>query len=252
VVAGERDRRLAATTGRADDRFARRAHAESVRKPAATLLALGALALVPAVALGAGHPGGGGGGGDAGTPPPSGTLSICSASGLPAVAGPLAFTVAAPASAGGSQVLTVAVGACSTQIFYPLGVSVVVTESIPSGEALAGITLAGGGSAIASSNLASGTATVQIGTGQSTLTFKTNGPVVAPQPRPCKVPNVVGFGLTGARIAIKKAACTMGIVHRVYSNVFQTGRVVVAKPHRGTVLAHLAPVAIYLSRGPRG
>jgi hypothetical protein len=185
------------------------------------------------------------------TPPPSGTLSICNVSGVRPITIALGYTAAAPASAGGTQTYTVGVGACTAQVFYTQGISLTVTENVPAGYSVTAITVAGGASTITTTNLAAGSATVTIGSGQSILTFTTNGPVKFTPPRPCKVPNVLGLGLTAARTALKKGACTLGRVTKAYSRAFPAGRVSSAKPKRGTILGHAAPVDLVLSRGPR-
>jgi hypothetical protein len=184
-------------------------------------------------------------------PPPSGTLAICNASGVRPITIALSYTTAAPASAGGTQAFTVGVGVCTGQIFYPQGTAVTVTENVPSGYSVTAITIGGGSSAISASNLAAGTATVTIGSGQSLLTFTTNAPPPFAPPRACKVPNVLGLGLLGAKAALKRNACTLGRVTRAYSAAIPVGRVVAEKPRRGTTLAHAAPVDLVLSRGPR-
>jgi len=179
-------------------------------------------------------------------PPPTGTLAICNTSGARPVTGSFSYTLTALASAGGTQVLTVAVGACTSQIFYPQGVAVTVTETVPAGDVVASIALAGGASTVASSSLTAGSATVAIGSGQSTLTFQTNGPLAR-----CVVPNVVGLMRTGATTSLRKHSCRVGTVHRVYSKAVRAGRAISESPRRGTVLAHNAPVALVLSRGPK-
>lgn len=183
--------------------------------------------------------------------PPVGTVSVCNASGARPISVALTFTSAAPASAGGTQTATVGVGECSTQIFYPQGTPVIVTENVPAGYAVTAISIGGGGSTISSSSLAAGSATVTVGSGQSLLTFTTSGPAPTPAPRACKVPNVLGLGVKTAKSRLVKAACTLGRVTRAYSRAYPTGRVMAEKPRRGTVLAHAAPVNLVLSRGPR-
>ena len=148
----------------------------------------------------------------------------------------------------------VAVGACGARVFYPLGVSVTVTENVPAGDAVTGIALSptagyGGTTSVISSNTpASGAASVTIGSGDATLTFttsSTSGEI------PCTVPNVFGFGLTAAKAAIRRAHCSVGIVHKVYSKLYQAGRVFSESPKRGTVLAPGAPVSLTVSLGRR-
>jgi hypothetical protein len=183
--------------------------------------------------------------------PPTGTLSVCNASGARPVTGSFTYTLAAPASAGGTQTLNVAVGACSAQIFYPQGTPVTVTENVPAGYAVTSIAIGGGASTISSSTPAAGAAVVTIGSGQSLLTFTTSAPATTGSGRDCKVPNVVGLGLTAAKAALVKAGCTRGLLHKAYSRTFRAGRVISESPRRGTVLAHGAPVDLVLSRGPR-
>jgi beta-lactam-binding protein with PASTA domain len=60
---------------------------------------------------------------------------------------------------------------------------------------------------------------------------------------------VFGFGLTAAKAAIRKAHCTVGTIHQVYSKIFNAGRVFSQSPPRGTVLAPGAPVSLTVSRG---
>ena len=62
------------------------------------------------------------------TPPPSGTLTVCNTSGVRPVTGSFSYTLTALASAGGTQVLIVPVGACASRIFYPQGVTVTVLD----------------------------------------------------------------------------------------------------------------------------
>ena len=85
-------------------------------------------------------------------------------------------------------------------------------------------------------------------TGQATLTFTTNGPAGAA--RLCRVPNVFGLAFTAAKTAIRKANCTVGIVRKVYSNIYYPG-VVQPKPAAGTVLAPRAHVNLTVSLGHR-
>lgn len=213
-----------------------------------TLLAAALLALTPSVAWGsayAPHPP------DPGLTPPAGTLAVCSASGAHPVTGSFTYTMAAPASAGGTQTFSVAVGTCSPAVFYTQGVAVIVIENVPTGYAVTSIAVGGGESTLSSSSPASGSGTVVIGSGQSTVTFTTSGPATSGQPRDCRVPFVIGLGLTAAKAAIVKASCTLGLVRRAYSRSFRAGRVLGESPKRGTVLAHSAPVDLVVSRGPR-
>jgi hypothetical protein len=179
-------------------------------------------------------------------PPASGTLAVCNQSGPRPVAGTFTYTLATLASAGGTQTLNVPVGTCSGQVFYPKGATVTVTETVPSGDTVAAISIAGGESSIASTNLAAGSVTVTIGLGQATLAFQTN----APLPR-CVVPNVLGFTLTTASASLKKHSCRVGAVRRAYSKSVRAGRVISESPRRGSNLVPNAAVALVLSRGPQ-
>ena len=183
--------------------------------------------------------------------PPAGTLEVCNASGARPVTGSFTYTLAAPASAGGSQIFNIAVGSCSAPVFYTEGTPVTVTENVPSGYAVTTIAIAGGGSTISSSTPAAGMAVVTIGSGQSLLTLTTSAPVTTVPARDCKVPNVMGLGLTAAKAALVKAGCTKGLLRRAYSRTFRVGHVIAESPRRGTTLAHGAPVDLTLSRGPR-
>jgi hypothetical protein len=182
-------------------------------------------------------------------PVAEGTLSVCAASGTRTVTGTFTYTFAAPASAGGTQTVTVAVGACSTPTFYPVGTQVAVLEAVPSGDAVTAITLAGASTLAATP--AAGSATVTVGSGASSVTFATSGPLVAAQPANCQVPNVLGLGLLSAKAVLRRHACTTGVLRRKYSYAFTAGHVITELPRRGTVLAHNAPVNLVVSLGPQ-
>jgi hypothetical protein len=184
--------------------------------------------------------------------PPSGTLTFCNASAPRPVTGTFVYTVSAPASQGGTQTFSIPVGGCTGRVFWNQGVTLTVTENVPAGASVTAVTASGGASTITSTNLAAGTATVLVGSGQSVVTFTTQGPPGTPiPPRPCKVPNVLGLSLAAAKTALKRASCTLGLVTRAYSRTYPAGGVAATKPARGTVLAHNARVGIVLSRGPR-
>ena len=85
-----------------------------------------AASLVPAVAYGR----------DAA---PGGELIICSASGVRVATGTFTFTLVTVASAGGTTTLNVPVGTCTGRLFYPVGVSLTVSENVPPGFAVTGI-----------------------------------------------------------------------------------------------------------------
>jgi hypothetical protein len=184
-----------------------------------------------------------------------GELILCSASGVRAATGTFTFTFVTVASAGGTTTLNVPVGSCTGRLFYPVGVSVTVSENVPAGHAVTGITLAptpggsGTTSVLTSSTPAAGSATISIGSGQATLTFTTNGPAGAA--RFCKVPNVFGLSFTAAKAAIRKANCTLGTVRKVYSTIYYPGVVYSQSPLRGSLLAPRAAVNLTVSLGRR-
>jgi hypothetical protein len=179
---------------------------------------------------------------------PYGTIAVCAAQGARPITGSLTFTLAAPAAAGGSHIVTVAPGACATPIFYPAGTAVSIVETVPSGDAVTAITFAGSGTLTASSPTAA-SATVSIGTSSGTVTFTTTGPAPAPTPAPCKVPNLFGLTLTTAKARLKSHACTLGLVRRASSKVIRAGFIMAQSPVRNAVRAHGAPVNVTVSRG---
>ena len=188
----------------------------------------------------------------------SGLLTVCSASGArPTTGATFTYTFSTVASAGGTTTFNIPVGSCSSRVFYPDGASVTVTENVPTGYAVTGIALtptAGGGgtsSVVTANTPLAGSATVTIGPGQATLTFTTSGPATGGGggSTPCKAPNLFGLGLTAAKAAVRKAHCAVGIVRKVYSNVFYVGRVYSQSPPRGTVLAPNAPINLTVSLG---
>ena len=186
---------------------------------------------------------------------PTGELILCNKSGVRVATGKFTFTFVTIASAGGTTTLTVPVGTCTGRLFYPVDVSVTVSETVPAGYAVTDIAIGptpggvGTTSVLTSSTPAAGSAVIKIGTGQATITFTTNGPAGAASL--CKVPNVFGFTLTAAQAALRKAHCTVGTVHKVRSNIYYPGIVYSQSPQRGTVLAPRAPVSLTVSLGRR-
>lgn len=178
-----------------------------------------------------------------------GTLSVCNRQGNPPVSGLITFQLVAPASEGGTQVVTLGPGACTGRYFFSQGLQVVVIENVPAGAVVSSITITGA-SKIVQSSPASGTVTVGIGDADSVLTFTTSGGG-APVARACVVPKVVGLTLAAARTAIKRAACRVRSVSYVYSTRIPRGGVTSTKPRRGARLAHNGPVRLYVSRGPK-
>ena len=167
--------------------------------------------------------------------------------------GTFTFTFVTLASAGGTTTLNVPVGTCTGRLFYPVGVSVTVSENLPAGYSVSGIALnptpggPGTTSVIASNTPAVGSAVLTIGSGQATLTFTTEGPAGAA--RLCKVPNVFGLSFAGAKNALRKANCTVGAVRKVHSSIYYPGIVYSQGPPRGTVLAPRAAVGLTVSLG---
>jgi hypothetical protein len=184
---------------------------------------------------------------------PGGELILCSASGVRVATGTFTFTLVTVASAGGTTNLNVPVGTCTGRLFYPVGVSLTVSENVPAGYSVTGITLgptpggSGTTSAITSNTPAAGSAVLTVGTGQATLTFTTNG--AAGSARLCKVPNLFGFALTAAKAALRKANCGVGSLRKVRSTIYYPGIVYSQSPPRGTVLAPRSPVRLTVSLG---
>jgi hypothetical protein len=201
-----------------------------------------AASLIPAVAYGRGAASGG-------------ELILCNASGVRVATGTFQYTFVTVASAGGTTTLNVPVGACTGRLFYPVGVSLTVSENVPAGFAVTGIAIGptpggvGTTSVITSNSPTAGSATVTIGSGQATLTFTTNGP--AGSARLCKVPNLFGVTLSAAKTALRKANCTVGSVRKVYSNIYYPSVVYSQSPPRGTVLAPRAHENLTVSLGHR-
>jgi PASTA domain len=181
----------------------------------------------------------------------TGIVTLCSASGARLATGTFTFTLTTVASAGGTTTLTVPAGTCAARLFYPVGVSVTVTQT--PGNAVTGISISatkggpGTTSVITASNAGAGSAVITIGTGQATLTFVTNGPAGAA--RACRVPNVYGLTLAAAQTAVRKANCTVGAVHKAYSNLYYPDRVYSQSPPRGAVLAPHGAVSLTVSLG---
>ncbi|HXR10756.1 MAG TPA: PASTA domain-containing protein [Gaiellaceae bacterium] len=177
---------------------------------------------------------------------PSGTLVVCSAQGARPVSGTVTFTLAAPAADGGTITAPLSGQACTSKIFYPVGTTVTVDESLEPGYVVTSISFnANGGSRLTANTPAGGTATVSVGAGDATITFVTSGP-----PRPCVVPHVVGLTLGVAKTSLARGGCTAGRVTKAYSRTFKAGRVVRQSSRAGVTLAPAAPVSLVLSRGP--
>jgi hypothetical protein len=188
----------------------------------------------------------------------SGPLTICNASGARPVTGTFVYTTTAAAAAGGTQTFNVPVGGCAPRLFYPLGVTVTVTESAPTAYTVTGIKLTptppdATTTTVVSANTPSArSATVTIGTGGATLTFTTSagaGGGGGGGGSPCKVPNVFGLGLTAAEAAIRKAHCSVGAVHKAYSTIYYPNVVYSESPPHGAVLAPKAHVNLTVSLG---
>jgi hypothetical protein len=179
--------------------------------------------------------------------PPVGTLSVCNAAGNPPVATVVTFSLVAPASAGGTQVVTLGPGACSAQYFFSQGLQITVIENVPTGGAVTNIAISGA-STLAQTSLASGVALVTIGDAGSVLTFTTKAGG-APALRGCVVPHLIGLTLAAARKAIAHAACKVKGVSYVYSTRIPKGGVTSTKPRAGAQLAHNGRVGLVVSRG---
>jgi PASTA domain len=178
----------------------------------------------------------------------SGTLSVCNTSGSPPITIALTYSLNAPASAGGSQVLSASPGTCTVNIWYPVGTNVTVLETVPTGFTVTSITIGGGESTLAQTVPSAGMATVTIGNGNSVLTFTTKAPG-APPAAGCVVPRVVGLTLAAARKAVVHALCRVGSVHYIYSSRIPKGGVTSVSPKPGAHLAHNAKLRLNVSRG---
>jgi len=184
-------------------------------------------------------------------PQPYGTIAVCAQQGArPVTTGPLTFTITAPPSAGGSHVVTVALGACSGPIWYPTGTSLTILETVPAGDAVTTISLAGSGTLTATTP-AAGSATFSVGNAAGSVTFTTSGPATTSAVSHCTVPGLFGLTVTGAKARLKAHACTLGSIRRVYSKVIRAGYVMGQSPKKGATLAHGAPVSVTVSRGPQ-
>jgi hypothetical protein len=181
----------------------------------------------------------------------SGIVTLCSSSGTRLATGVFTFTLTTVASAGGTTTLTVPAGTCAARLFYPVGVSVTVAQSPATAVTGISVNATKGGpgttTVITANNPAAGSAVITIGTGQATLTFVTNGPTGAA--RACRVPNVYGLTLAAAKTAVRKANCSVGAVHKAYSNLYYPGRVYSQSPPRGTVLGPHGAVSLTASLG---
>jgi K319L-like, PKD domain/PASTA domain len=69
--------------------------------------------------------------------------------------------------------------------------------------------------------------------------------------QPCRVPNLEGRTLTGARTVLRRRNCALGLVTRAFSRSVRAGRVVSQRPRAGSVLPTWAKVRVTLSKGPR-
>jgi len=185
------------------------------------------------------------------SPQPYGTIAVCAQQGArPVTTGPLTFTIVAPPGAGGSQVVSVALGACSGPVWYPSGTSLTILETVPAGDAVTTISLAGSG-ALTATTPSAGSATVTVGTAAGSVSFTTSGPATASTVAHCTVPGLFGLTVTGAKARLKAHACTLGSIRRVYSKVIRAGYILGQSPKKGATLAHGAPVGVTLSRGPQ-
>jgi hypothetical protein len=98
-------------------------------------------------------------------PPPTGSISVCQTTNGYLPSGDIVhYTV-------GTEDVDVPAGSCTTAAgTFPSGSSVTVVQNIPSGLAVTGITVDPVGS-ITSEDLSTGSATVTVGTGTTTLTY---------------------------------------------------------------------------------
>jgi hypothetical protein len=176
-----------------------------------------------------------------------GTLAVCNASSLSV---PLSFSLVAPASESGTQVVLLSPGQCSGRFFYDQGLVVTVIENVPAGSVVSQITIAGQSRLVGPSPVAGQTGVV-VGDGDSQVIFTTRA-AGASSLRACVVPRVAGLSLAAARSALKRGACRAGGVTYVWSSRYPKGGVTKAKPKAGARLAHGAKVRLWVSKGPKG
>jgi len=69
--------------------------------------------------------------------------------------------------------------------------------------------------------------------------------------RLCVVPKVKGKRLAAARLALRRAACTVGKVKRAYSKKVKKGRVLSQKPRPGAQLPAGTKVNLVISKGKK-
>jgi hypothetical protein len=179
----------------------------------------------------------------------SGSLNICNGAGNPPSPAPVTFSIVAPASEGGTQLVTLASGACNGKYWFTQGLQVTVIATLSAGTSVTNIAIKGD-STLSGTSLAGAVTTVTIGSSDSVLTFTTKGSG-APALRDCVVPRVVGTTLTSARKAIKRAACRVKSVSYVYSARIPKGGVTSTKPRAGARLRHNYAIRVYVSRGAK-
>ena len=88
--------------------------------------------------------------------------------------------------------------------------------------------------------------------GTRTCTVTTDGDLAVKAKfalRPCVVPNLVGKTLAAAKLALKRALCSVGRVTRVASPTAKKGRVVSQRPKRGTRAKRHTKVALVVGNG---
>jgi alpha-tubulin suppressor-like RCC1 family protein len=90
----------------------------------------------------------------------------------------------------------------------------------------------------------------QLGDGTTTSRHSPVDVVGFGAPVKCKVPNVRGKTLAGARSVIVAATCSVGKVTKAYSGA-PKGRVISQSPRPGATLPAASPVNLGVSRGPR-
>ncbi|HEX2044068.1 MAG TPA: PKD domain-containing protein [Gaiellaceae bacterium] len=69
---------------------------------------------------------------------------------------------------------------------------------------------------------------------------------------PCRVPDVRGKSLAGARRALKRRSCSLGSVTRAFSGRVRRGRIISQRPRAGALRPTGAQVRVRVSKGPRG
>jgi beta-lactam-binding protein with PASTA domain len=67
----------------------------------------------------------------------------------------------------------------------------------------------------------------------------------------CKVPNVLGLRLAGAKARLARAQCALGKITKKFSSPRKKGRVLSQRPKAGKTLSAGAKINLKTGKGPR-